>query len=168
MMILFNLEQDIHDSNFFTFETSWIGVEIRDFSKNTLNIPLLNLEVQNKEVLSKLGFDGFDSIYIRESYFSFTGVQRVEKHLRIQQNHTFVGTVKEEFEFDNKPSGYRIFELGGMGVFSGYLYDGIFKIYANGCSFIVNDDSPISSDFISMNHFNPTDESWLMNFFESI
>lgn len=167
-MISFELKENIHESDFYTFETSWIGEEIYDIDKNTVSIPILNLEVQNKEVLKLLKFDSYNSVYVRESYFNFTGVYKVEKKLRIQQNKKFVAKVNEYFEFENINPEQRTFELGGMGVYNENFYDGIFKIYASECLLVVNENSHISIDFISMDRYNPIEDSWLKNFFKAV
>ncbi|MCU0431195.1 MAG: hypothetical protein MUF42_14625 [Cytophagaceae bacterium] len=160
-MISFELSKNIHESDFYTFETSWIGEMIYDIGNNTVTIPVLNLEVQNKEVLKLLSFDAYDCVYVRESWFNFTGVYKVEKKLHLQNEKKFVAKVNEELEFENIPYEERIFELGGMGVYNGDLYDGFFRIYASNCSFVIKENSPLSLDFISMNSYDPTKDDWL-------
>lgn len=160
-MISFELIKNIHESDFYTFETSWIGEENYDITQNIVTIPILNLEIQNKEVLRLLNLDSYESVYARESYFKFTGVYKVEKKLHLQKNKKFLAKVYEEFEYENISDEKRIFELGGMGVYKGDLYDGKFKIYATNCSIVVNENSLISLEFISMNNFDPIEDIWL-------
>lgn len=142
-MIVLELEKDIHDSDFFTFETSWIGEEIYNTDKRELYIPILNLEVQNKKVIQELGITDADCIYIEESYFIFNGVYKVEKDLRLLKKG-FFAKVSDRFEFENVPPLEKFFELGGMGIFKNTIYDGIFKIYSSSCIFRTKEASKIS------------------------
>lgn len=163
-MISIKLNENIHDSKFFTFETSWIGEEIYDIEKKEIKLPVLNLEVQNKDVLRKLGSDNSECRYVRESYFTFTGVYKIEKKIHIQKDKKFVAKVFDSFEFENTKTIESSFEIGGMGIYKGNLYDGAFKIYASECFFTINENSETSLDFISMNEFDPINDSWLNDF----
>lgn len=53
------------------------------------------------------------------------------------------------------------FEFGGMGIYNRLKYDGLLFIYAFKCSYVINKNSPISLEHISMNDYNPFLEEWL-------
>lgn len=158
-MIFSNINKDT--DGFYTFETSWIGQEKYDFINNTLKLPILNLEVDNEEVLKYLNIEK-GVAYIRESYFLFEGMYKLEKNTALQTKEMgFIADVVENIIFKNATPIEEPFEFGGMGVNKGYIYDGLFKIYAEKCSYIINENSPISLDFIGMNDFDPFTDSWL-------
>ena len=124
------------------------------------------MEVQNKEILRQLNSNNNICRYVRESYFIFTGLYKIQKILRIQKDKKFIAKVTDSFEFENTTTIEKPFEIGGMGVYKGNLYDGAFKIYASECLFNINENSQTSLDFISMNEFDPINDSWLNNFRE--
>lgn len=76
-MIFENIDKEMSD--FYTFETSWIGSEVFDFQNHKLRIPVLNLYVENKDVLKYLNIEDKEGVYIKESYFLFEEVSKLEK-----------------------------------------------------------------------------------------
>lgn len=72
-------------SDFYTFETSWIGTEVCDFQNHKLRIPVLNLYVENKDVLKYLNIEDKEGVYIKESYFLFEEVSKLEKKIHLQK-----------------------------------------------------------------------------------
>ena len=82
-MIFENIDKEMSD--FYTFETSWIGTEVCDFQNHKLRIPVLNLYVENKDVLKYLNIEDKEGVYIKESYFLFEEVSKLEKKIHLQK-----------------------------------------------------------------------------------
>ena len=76
-MIFENIDKEMSD--FYTFETSWIGSEVFDFQNHKLRIPVLNLYVENKDVLKYLNIEDKEADYITESHFLFEEVSKLEQ-----------------------------------------------------------------------------------------
>lgn len=157
--------QSIHDEGFFTFETSWIGKEVFDFERNQILLPVLNLDVENKQILDYLGVS---NLYIEKSYFLFKGVNKLEKNLAIHSKDRKSFVVKnfnQILEIDNRNENVKLFEFGGMGIFQDYTYDGILKIHCYECYFVLPENVEYKTEFKSMNDYNPFEEKWLNQFF---
>ena len=158
-MIFENIDKEMSD--FYTFETSWIGSEVFDFQNHKLRIPVLNLYVENKDVLKYLNIEDKEGVYIKESYFLFEEVSKLEKKIHLQKNQRFVASLSQTLKLENIFQYNLPFEFGGMGIYNRLKYDGLLFIYAFKCSYVINKNSPISLEHISMNDYNPFLEEWL-------
>mgnify|MGYP005867874699 CR=1 FL=1 len=156
--------QSIHDEGFFTFETSWIGREVFDFENKQLFLPILNLDIENKQVID---YFGVSHVYIEKSYFLFKKVNKLEKNLAIHSKDRTSFVVKnfnQTIEIDNKNENAHLFEFGGMGIFQNYTYDGVLKIHCEECYFVLPENFEYKTEFKSMNDYNPFEEKWLNDF----
>ena len=68
-MIFENIDKEMSD--FYTFETSWIGTEVCDFQNHKLRIPVLNLYVENKDVLKYLNIEDKEGVLYKRILLSF-------------------------------------------------------------------------------------------------
>lgn len=155
-----------NDSHYYTFETTWIGLETFDFEKENLSIPLINIYVKDQQVINYIDID-VDGLYIEKSYFLFKKVLKMEKKIAIHsknKNSFITKNFKEKIKIGNIKEKVNVFELSGMGVFQDYTYDGVLKIYCDECYFVLPNNFEHRIDFKSMNEYNPLEESWLTNF----
>ena len=155
-----------NESPYYTFETTWLGLEIFDFEKKSLSIPVKNIYLEDKQVINYIDIES-EGLYIEESYFLFKKFFKLEKSLAIHSKDRksfIVKNFKDTIEIENSIEKTKAFELGGMGIFQDHTYDGVFKIYCEECYFVLPHNFKYRTDFKSMNEYNPLQESWLTNF----
>lgn len=157
----------IHDNGFFTFETSWIGELCFDFKSGKLYIPILNIYTENQDVIGY--FKVNSGIYIEKSFFLFENASRIEKHFAIhsEDRKSFIEQIKEISNFENRSLPTKHFELRGMGILREYTYDGIIRIDATKCYFVIPSNQNYRFSHQDMNFYNPNENKWLKYFIDS-
>jgi hypothetical protein len=165
-MIKYLLKDSIYEDGFTTFETTWLGEEYIDLKLNQVLIPILNLTVDNDSVVEYLGAKKGDLIYLQNSFFLFEKVKYVRKNLAIHSRERghFINNINTSFEFNQYLENSKDYELGSMGVFFDYTYDGVFYINASNCYLVFPEIENHTREFISIGNYDPFKNIWLNEF----
>jgi hypothetical protein len=151
------IKNNIHDEGYYTFETSWISEELIDFESMCIKLPVINIDVQNANVLKFFNINDHPSIYFDNSYFLFEHVTKIEKNISIHSTdrNRFLTRLTQITEISNSDPESKIFEIGGMGVFIKNTFDGLIKISARTCFFVVPNIEIYRLEHKFMHDFDP-------------
>ena len=153
----------IHDDDFFTFETSWMGEVNINIEEGYALIPILNLDVENKKILDFLNVK-LKKIYIEKSYLKFTQIKSIYKELAIHnpiKGLGFIDEIQENITLKKSDDKINQFEFGCFGIYQNYTCDGIIKVECNKCYYVLPDDIQYRVDYKSQNKYLPFNKSTL-------
>ncbi len=168
-MIENKILSNIHEDDYYTFETSWIGLPCFNLKSEELKIPVINLEIENASLISMLGINDH-RVYAEKCYFKFRKVERVNWSLRLhsEDRKSFIRKEEGQSILSKKKDSDKVrFELAGMGVYKEHTYDGTLQIEAESAYLVVPDINSIRYDFKGMNEYTPLLNEWLINFCQS-